>query len=450
MVKLGIKCFLIEPAQNFIKLLSRPNTTIKELKTENNLYSKWIQYFIALYNNRTEFLLLANTKMNGYNTIELQILQHSYKYNYENMNNGFKDIDYEKNYKDYNSNSNEPVFISTNEDLSRLELALENYNPKIEYTTFRLVIFIFQYLHTFEDKSINTNLWNYCLKSSSMSYRCMIIGALTLLCQYVWTGTLLYEILNDFNVTDNPSIILISVISTIVSILYGFDTFCSFWNSIPLYKFLIKLYEDYPELELSKNEQKLLYYKKRNINMTKFHIQYNFIADFLSNCILPLIIPFINTLVILNSETVVDSILNCMAIFFIIQIDEELYTVTEYESDNKAITFTRWIISVIYCKHFPEYEKIFKLESDTWHNKFKKISKKIKTKTKTKPKTKLLNKNTQNKNTQNKNPKINHNSIIPERNFNNSTIESSDTSEFNGFSGFQNPHNIDNIVINME
>lgn len=427
MVKLGLKCFLIEPAQNFIKLLSRPHTTIKELKTENNLYSKWIQYFIELYNSRTEFLLLANTKMNGYNTIELQILQHSYKYNYENMNNGFNEIDYEQNYKNYNSEQ-ETFFISNNEDTNKLEMALENYNPKIEYTTFRLVIFIFQYLHTFEDKSINTNLWNYCLKSATMSYRCMIIGGLTLLCQYVWTGTLLYEILNDFNVTDNPSIILISVVSTIVAILYGYDTFCSFWNSIPLYKFLIKLYDDYPELELSKNEQKLLYYKKRKISMTKFHIQYNFFADFLSNCILPLVIPFINTLVILNSETVVDSILNCMAIFFIIQIDEELYSETEYERDNKAITFTRWIISVIYCKHFPEYEKIFKLESDTWHNKFKKISKKIKTKTKPKQR----------------------NSISPERNLNKRTSNSSlDTNGFNGFSGFKNDRSNNDIVINM-
>ena len=30
-----------------------------------------------------------------------------------------------------------------------------------------------------------------------------------------------------------------------------------------------------------------------------------------------------------------------MAIFFIIQIDEELYTVTNYESDNNAINFTK-------------------------------------------------------------------------------------------------------------
>ena len=53
-----------------------------------------------------------------------------------------------------------------------------------------------------------------------------------------------------------------------------------------MYKFLIKLYTDFPELELSEREQKLIFYKKRNITMTKFWISYNFFADFLSNCIL--------------------------------------------------------------------------------------------------------------------------------------------------------------------
>ena len=71
------------------------------------------------------------------------------------MNNGFKEIDYEHNYKNYNTDK-ETLFISNNEDSNKLEMVLENYNPKIEYATFRLVIFIFQYLHTFEDKSINT------------------------------------------------------------------------------------------------------------------------------------------------------------------------------------------------------------------------------------------------------------------------------------------------------
>ena len=61
-----------------------------------------------------------------------------------------------------------------------------------------------------------------------------------------------------------------------------------------------------------------------------------------------------------------------------IQIDEELYTVTDYESDKKSINFLRWVVSVIYCKHFPEYERIFKLEMNGWQNRSLKISKKYK------------------------------------------------------------------------
>ena len=36
------------------------------------------------------------------------------------------------------------------------------------------------------------------------------------------------------------------------------------------------------------------------------------------------------------------------------------------------------IISVIYCKYFPEYEKVFKQESTRWQNSFKKHSRKFK------------------------------------------------------------------------
>ena len=222
MVNLGLKCFLTSPGENFIKLLSRPYSTMKELKCNASLYSKWIQYLIELYNSRSEFLLLANTKMNGYNTLELEIIHNNYKVNYKQMKEGFKQIDYEKNYKNFNTTIQ--TLVDTNfidpilNDESMYKLEIENYNPYIEMTIFRMTIFIFQYLHNFEDKSINLNLWNYCLKSCSISFRSTIIGLLTLICQYVWTGTLVYEITQDFNPTNSPSIILITVVSTIVSI----------------------------------------------------------------------------------------------------------------------------------------------------------------------------------------------------------------------------------------
>ena len=112
--------------------------------------------------------------------------------------------------------------------------------------------------------------------------------------------------------------------------------------------------------------------------MKKWIVKFNWWTDFLSNGLLPIIIPFLNIFVILSSEDLLDAILNSIAIFFIIQIDEELYTVTGYESDIKSINFMRWLIGVIYCKHFPEYTKIFKLESNIWNDKTLRVSKKYK------------------------------------------------------------------------
>jgi hypothetical protein len=373
MSTLGLKCFLIEPAEKLIMMLSRPKKTHNEIKNKNTLYSKWIQHCIELYNGRTEFLLLANTKINGYNTIELETLHRSYKENYILMNDGFESINSKTNRK----NNNEKTFFSNQfEEITTVEN--DKYSIEQEFIIFRLIVFLMQYLHVFEDKSINVNLWNYCLKSNSTNSRCLIIGFFTLICQYVMTIILLYDLSKDFQPSNEIPIILITIFSTITSLLYSYDTFTSFWHSIPLYNFLIQLYKDYPELELSKKEKDLLYYKDRKINMSLTTIRYNLCADFLSNGILPLVIPFINIFIILNSESVVDAILNSIAIFFIIQIDEELYTVTDYESDIKSINFMRWVIGNIYCKHFPEYTKIFKHESNTWHDKTVRISKKYK------------------------------------------------------------------------
>ena len=187
----------------------------------------------------------------------------------------------------------------SNEDMIYKQIEAEKKNIDLEYGVLRLILFIFQYLHVFEDKSINNNLWNYCLKSSSFSTRCFLVGVLTLFCQYVWTGTLMYNVIIDYNPNYDFSIVLISIISTIISFLYSYETFCSFWNSVSLYKFLIKLYKDNPELELNSEQKEFYYYKVRNINMKKFHIKYNLYADFLSNSILPIILPFLNIFVIL-------------------------------------------------------------------------------------------------------------------------------------------------------
>ena len=398
MVKLGIKCHLIEPAYNFISLLARPLTTQTEINTtdNNNLQCKWIQHFLELYNDRINFLILANTKIYGSSNIDLKILQKSHKENYKDMKDIFKKMLKDNRLPKFHSNGSNlssgsflsnnsnnsnnssdsdkstiidfSIFDTKNNTLLKRKIFDENKNIDLEYGVFRLVLFIFQYLHVFEDKSINNNLWNYCLKSSSFSKRCFLVGLLTLICQYVWTGALIYNVMIDFEPNYDVSIILIAIISTIISILYSCETFSSFYHSIDLYRFLLKLYTENPELQLNCEEEEYYYYKIRNISMKRIHIRYNLCADFLSNFILPIILPILNIFVILNTESAIDAILNSIAIFFIIQIDEELYRITEYSNNQETMIFTRWIISCIYCKYFPEYENIFKKECDTWHN----------------------------------------------------------------------------------
>ena len=387
--KLCVDCFMVESAEKFIYLLSKPITThrILDRKNEHNidLYSKWLQYFTELYNDRYNFLIMSyatcnRMKSNGY------VLHKSFEKNYELMNYNFSII-CANNLVGRKNEDNKKISLASNswfnENKRRFSLYVRNEEENksiVEYTIFTLVLFIIQYLHIFEEKSINTNLWNYCLRSSTFSYKNLLLGIFTLVCQYVWTGALIYSVTSDFTLNSDPIIIAITVMSTLLSILYSYDTILSFIATIPLYMFLIGLYEDYPELELNKEEQQFIYYKERSLSMNKWHIYYNFIADLFSNCILPLIIPIINIFIILNSEDIVDAILNCMAIFFILKIDEELYTVTQYESDQYAMNFTRWIISAIYCKYFPEFEDIFKLECHNWHSNILQVAKKAKNK----------------------------------------------------------------------
>ena len=197
------------------------------------------------------------------------------------------------------------------------------------------------------------------------SYKCFFVGLFTLLCQYIWTGTLLYKIITEFELSDSPIIIVITFISTIISLFYSHDTLTSYLNSRKLYRFLIQLYTEYPEITICKTDvcntdkSVLEFYKKNNITMTKTLIYYYWCADFLSNCVLPIIIPFINVFIILNSDDILDAILNSIAVFFIIQIDEDLYNLSNDEKEVNNINFTQWIISVIYCKHFPLFKDIF-------------------------------------------------------------------------------------------
>ena len=375
-------CYLIEPATNFISLLSKPISSYKNFKNNNfNLYGKWIQYFTELYNSKDEFLLMANTNICN-NKKKSPILEHNFIQNYDLMKNKLNEIS--------NLNiltGNLDITLNSRKSFSDNETNLSKYikietqnQKKLDDCIFTMIVCIFQYLNEFEDKSINGNLWNYCLRSSQFSKKCFITGMLILICQYTWITALIYNTNNEFEANNDTVIIIITITSTLVSLFYSYNSINSFNNSRKLYKFLIDLYTDYPTLILHNDESNLLYFKNRHITMKKIHIYYNWFADFLSNCILPIIIPIINIFIILNSESVVDAILNCMAIFFIIHIDEELYTISNYKSEQLSIDFTKWVIANIYCHYFIEFKDIFRNECDNWQNNVKNLSKRFKSK----------------------------------------------------------------------
>ena len=390
--KLSLNCYLIESAENFILLLSKPITSYLELNDNYNLYSKWCRCFLDLYNNNSDFLLMADTKINEKKTLELGILNKDFTYNYDITKMNLDSLSYSfKIWQELNINlttKTQPDNI--NDLLESIKKYEEKHKLVIENTIFRFIVFIYQYHNYFEQKSINTNLWNYCLRSMTFSYKCFFIGIFTLLCQYIWTGTLLYKISIDFKISNDPLIIIITIISTIISLFYSYNTFNSYLYSRKLYRFLIKIYNDYPELMLldrngcnnTRNNnnnsintidqhfstylynKRKVFFKENKISMNKLIINYNWWADFLSNFVLPLIIPVINVFIILNSENILDAILNSIAVFFIIQIDEDLYHISSDEENKNIKFFTKWIISVIYTKHFPLFENIFKYECD--------------------------------------------------------------------------------------
>ena len=382
-----LNCYLIEPAEKFISILCNPISTYFNSNNEkNSLYNKWKFNFIELYNNKSEFLCMAHTELNHNKGDEQRILETNYFNNYLLVKKNFRyiadrlniwnnhilidDDNFILNIEDFSNNppNNEMIF-----DLIHKEKENKAF---IEINMFRFIVFIYQYLNIFEERSITNNLWNYSLRSSTFSYKCFFIGIFTLIIQYVWVGALVYSVVEDYSTTDNILIIIISILSTILSLLYSYNSIKSYFYSRYLYKFLIHVYEDFNELSLSKNERMNTHYVKRKITMKKYHIVYNWWADFFSNCILPIGIPIINFFIILNSETIIDAILNSVAIFFIVQIDEDLYNYSDYDNEKNSINFTRWMISVIYCHYFPLFKDIFQLESEKWFAKIFKLSKK--------------------------------------------------------------------------
>jgi len=382
---MDLNCYLIEPAENFIALLCNPISLYFNNNNEkSSLYMKWKFNFIELYNNKSEFLCMAHTELDNEVCEEQEILETNYYNNYLQVKQNFRYIANKLNIWNNHILIEDDQFILNIEDLddnpNNNELIYdlikkETENKKlIEINMFRFVVFIYQYLNIFDERSINNNLWNYSLRTSTFSYKCFFIGIFTLLIQYVWVGSLVYNVIDDYTTTDDSLIILISILSTILSLLYSYNTIKSYYYSRYLYKFLIQVYSDFPEMSLSKTDRADEYYTKRNITMKKIHIQYNWWADCFSNCLLPLCIPIVNFFIILDSESVIDAILNSVAIFFIVQIDEDLYNYSAYDNEKNNINFTRWLTSIIYCHYFPLFKDIFQLESEKWFSKIFKLS----------------------------------------------------------------------------
>ena len=67
-----------------------------------------------------------------------------------------------------------------------------------------------------------------------------------------------------------------------------------------------------------------------------------------------------------------------MAIFFIIHIDEELYSFSNYKNEKLSIDFTKWIMSNIYCSYFIEFKDTFRNEVDNWENNLNEINNRFK------------------------------------------------------------------------
>ena len=394
---LTLKCYLIEPADKIIRLLSKLISCILDSKNSKyNLHSLWTTTFINLYNNRLEFLLMGEGRQNGTITSASQLFTNKFIKNYEETKYGLKfiqnhlqlwnnieedfgskhiilDLDQKTKYK-------RESFIQSNKyDLLDQYTNDEDINKIVlETTILQLSIFVFQYVNLFEEESIKTNLWNYCLKSITFSRQCFLIGICTLISQYMWIGCLLYHVINNFEISNDPLIIIVTIVTTVISLLYSYISVCSYISSVKLYKFLLKLYDDYPSIVLEDEYKENSFYQSKNITMKKWHIKYNFIMDTLSNFILPLIIPILNVFIIINSETVVDAILNSVAVFFIIQIDEDLLSLTEYENEKNTIKFSKWIMASMYCTHFPVFTDIFKLEYNSWCSNVFRLSKRYK------------------------------------------------------------------------
>ena len=360
----------MDKTTDLIEILTSPLDFLLKNKDED-IIIKWRKEFLELYNNRREYLY--NNLMNRRNNNMKSIVKNKFLENYNTANIKLKKISKNQNPWKYLENKDHTILElndTQNISLSHRDSAKQEiiYHTNIKDGINQLVTSLFQYLSYFEENDINTNIWNYCLTSMNFSIYFFILGILILICQYTWTILLITNVSDDFKLSKESPIILITIISTIISLLYSYKNIYSYYKTRKCYKYLIKIYTDYPSIQLSKLDRKYLYFKHRNITMNKSLIKINWWIDFLSNGLLPVIIPFLNIFIILSSDDLLDAILNSIAIFFIIQIDEDLYSINQWEKEKNTINAMRWLLSCIYTTNFPAFDDIFRKEYDLWQS----------------------------------------------------------------------------------
>jgi len=415
-----LECNAIDEAYNLINLLGSPITNYYNAKlNKTSIYSLWTKYTIELFNNRSEFLLGGEISIDGKYNEDIKLLSNN---NYIDNYNLFKEkIDYKKKHTnkiilnktrispqnntffdtDFNIKIDDrECYEKLNHSISqcyqlhqyknvsdiiilnhkeKLKDVVNNINDCIIYeekqkkendkVIYILLCFVYQYLNVFEDSSVNLNMWNYCLRSIKLSKKYLLIGIFTIICQYLWTFSLTYNFITNYDPNYEPMVIMVTIISSLISALYSYDTMSSFWAARKIYCFLFDFYTEFPELLINNNIQhNKINYNKRGITMTNATIYWNYFADFSSNFILPFTMPIINFFVVINSENLLEASLNSMAIFFIIQIDEELYTITSYENDKQMNNFAKWVISTLYSRINNNFNCNFRQEYETCNN----------------------------------------------------------------------------------
>ena len=111
-----LNCYLIEPAERFLNLLAQPITIY--YNNSKNLYPKWKFNFIDLFNNRNDFLCMAQTRVKRRKSEEQKIINTNFYNNYEILKTSMKSLSNDLNLWNNYTFLNEDHIIINLEDLN--------------------------------------------------------------------------------------------------------------------------------------------------------------------------------------------------------------------------------------------------------------------------------------------------------------------------------------------